>query len=100
MNDFHILSLCVQNKDVAGAMRVSDQSSSEQPSFTQGFIVLFLICQADNRVLRDLRAPEVRHRSAYKTASPPLRRNPQNQVQNKPPVRQSRKVVSGRSTSH
>lgn len=22
MNDFHILSLCVQNKDVAGAMRV------------------------------------------------------------------------------
>jgi hypothetical protein len=22
MNDFHILSLCIQNKDVAGAMRV------------------------------------------------------------------------------
>nr|WP_258316283.1 hypothetical protein [Klebsiella pneumoniae] len=22
MNDFHILSICIQNKDVAGAMRV------------------------------------------------------------------------------
>lgn len=34
MNDFHILSICIQNKDRVGAMRILRGKSSVIPSLT------------------------------------------------------------------